>query len=97
MIAKVKLKKKAELTTETMVLIALALIFLIIVAFVMTGKIKIFSKGLGDCESKSGKCMDKGSCYGTVTGFDCSDAKECCILQKIYIPHFYFHNLQVLC
>lgn len=75
-----KSRKKAELSIEMMVLIALALIFLIIVAFVMTGKIKIFSKGLGDCETKSGKCMDKEeSCYGTVTGFDCADKKICCM------------------
>ena len=84
MITKIKLHKKAELTTETMVLIALALIFLIIVAFVMTGKIKIFSSALGDCKTKSGLCISSSDCSskgGSETGFDCGSDKTqvCCM------------------
>lgn len=76
-----KLEKKAELSTETMVMIALALLFLIIVAFVMTGKIKIFSSTLGDCENKGGICKSKGTCYGTETGFDCSEKTHVCCMN----------------
>lgn len=84
MISKQKLCKKAELTTETMVLIALALIFLIIVAFVMTGKIKIFSSTLGSCETKSGVCTSTDQCStlgGTETGFDCKDTTQICCMN----------------
>lgn len=76
-----KLEKKGDITIETVVLVALALIFLIVVAFVMTGKITIFSKALGDCENKGGKCMASGACYGTESGFSCTDKSEICCLN----------------
>ncbi len=76
--------KKAEITVETMVLIALALIFLIVVAFVLTGRISIFNKAVGDCKSKAGICTSASECTlldGTETGFDCSDTTEICCMN----------------
>lgn len=74
--------KKGDITIETIVLVALALIFLIIVAFVITGKISLFSKGIGGCENKGGLCFeDEEDCYGTVGGFDCTDKTQICCLN----------------
>ena len=46
--------KKGDITIQMVVLAALALIFLIVVVFVMTGKLKIFSTTLDDCKNKDG-------------------------------------------
>ncbi len=73
--------KKADMTIQVVVMAALALIFLVIVAFVMTGKIQLFSKGLGDCENKGGRCMSEGSCYGTESSFTCAEKGDVCCLN----------------
>ncbi len=83
MISKLKFRK-AELSIEMMVLIALALIFLIIVAFVMTGKVKLFNTALGSCETKSGVCTTSSECNtlgGSETGFDCTDTTQVCCMN----------------
>ncbi len=74
-------KKKGDLTIQVVVLAALALIFLIVVVFVMTGKIQLFSKGLGDCENKGGQCLPEGSCYGTESSFTCQEETDVCCLS----------------
>ena len=77
------MRKKGDITIETIVLIALALIFLLVVVFVMTGKISLFSKTLGDCKGKGGICTTSGTCQdkaGSETGFSCTEETDiCCI------------------
>lgn len=73
--------KKGDITIETVVLVALALIFLVVVAFVMTGRIALFSKTLSDCENKEGICTPAGGCYGTESGFSCADTSQICCLN----------------
>ncbi len=75
--------KKGDMTIQVVVLAALALIFLFVVVFVMTGRIRIFSTALDDCTNKQGICVTEGTCtteYGGVSGsFSCSESQECCL------------------
>ncbi len=76
--------KKADLSMQFIALAVLALIFLIVVAFVITGKVGIFSKGLSDCENKGGWCMTKTECsnsQGTESGFTCAGKEDVCCLN----------------
>ncbi len=76
--------KKGDLSMQFIALAVLALIFLIVVAFVMTGNVGIFSKGLSDCENKAGWCMTKTECSsneGTESGFTCAGKEDVCCLN----------------
>ena len=74
-----KYVKKAELSIEFIVLAAIALIFLIVVGIVMTGKIGSFSSSLSDCKNKGGECVKEGACYATESGFTCDKGNVCCL------------------
>ncbi len=74
--------KKGDMTIQFVVLAALALIFLFVVVFVMTGKINIFNKTLDDCTNKDGICVNSGTCSaegGVAGGFNCPTGEECCL------------------
>jgi hypothetical protein len=74
--------KKGDITIQMVVLAALALIFLIVVVFVMTGKLKIFSTTLDDCTNKDGMCVNTGTCDaegGSASSFSCPTGQECCL------------------
>ncbi|MFA6888283.1 MAG: hypothetical protein WC254_02195 [Candidatus Woesearchaeota archaeon] len=75
--------KKGDMTIQIVVLAALALIFLFVVVFVMTGKIKIFNTALDDCTNKQGICVSTGTCATEYNGFSgsfsCSNGEECCL------------------
>ena len=77
----IKKNKKGDMTIQVVVMAALALIFLVVVAFVMTGKITLFSKHLGDCENKDGRCVSEGNCYGTESSFTCPEKTDVCCLN----------------
>ncbi|PIN79543.1 hypothetical protein COV16_03625 [Candidatus Woesearchaeota archaeon CG10_big_fil_rev_8_21_14_0_10_34_8] len=75
---------KGELSVEMIVLAALALIFLIVVVMIMTGKIGNFSKSLGDCENKGGICVSASECTqegGTESSFNCEESTDVCCLN----------------
>ncbi len=81
-----KQTKKGELTMQVVVLAALALIFLIVVLFIMTQKSSLFSKGLSSCENKAGICVAsetlcKDDNAGTVSSFSCTDESQICCLN----------------
>lgn len=75
--------KKGDMTIQVVVLAALALIFLFVVVFVMTGRIRIFSTTLDDCTNKEGICITKGTCSaeynGIAVSFSCPEGEECCL------------------
>lgn len=78
------MNKHAELTLSVIVMAALALIFLVIMIAVFTGKISLFSKDLSACETKNGICLTETEvCDGQKTSFTCSDLagqkRTCCI------------------
>jgi len=63
----------------------IALLVLIVLALIFTGRIGGINKNIGDCENKGGTCasIDAGGCMpGTAQSpiFSCgSDTKVCCI------------------
>lgn len=71
--------RKADMTIQIVVLAALALIFFIVVVYIMGGKLALFSGELSSCENKGGECVDAGtvSSYGTATAFTCPENQEC--------------------
>lgn len=83
-VIRVKQNKKGDLSMQFIALAVLALIFLVVVAFVMTGQIALFGKGLSDCENKAGWCTTKTECssnQGTESGFSCSGKEDVCCLN----------------
>ncbi len=71
--------KKADMTIQVVVLAALALIFFIVVVYIMGGRFSMFSEELSSCENKGGICVDAGTCYGTSGDFTCPENEECCL------------------
>lgn len=74
----------------------IALVVLIVLMLIFTGKTNVLSKGLLNCESKGGTCELKGvdngqtSCTnvgGTVSNaFDCDTGYICCFQEKKTLP-----------
>ena len=67
----------------------IALVVLIVILLIFTGKTGGVERGLLDCGSKGGKCVEENTCEsqwnGTVSNvFDCtSPSEDCCFtLQK---------------
>ncbi|MBI2548365.1 hypothetical protein HYW21_03370 [Candidatus Woesearchaeota archaeon] len=63
------------------VMAALALIALIIIVMLMTGKIRFFNKNVEDCETKGGECVAQGSCSGFgQVDLTCPKDRVCCTI-----------------
>lgn len=69
----------------------IALVVLIVLMLIFTGKTNVLSKGLLDCTSKGGECLNAGSdngktsCTnigGTVSTFECNAGYICCFQEK---------------
>ncbi len=77
--------KKGDISIEFIVLAALALIFLVVVAIVMTNKIGGFSKSVSSCVNSNGLCVpDENSCYakgGNPSGFSCDNENDICCMN----------------
>ncbi len=81
-----KMNSKSQGISINVVIIAvLALVVLVVLTFIFTGKVKIFSEGLQSCEAKQGEC--KSSCSeneAKIANTNCPEggAKEnkiCCV------------------
>jgi len=84
----VKNNKKAQgLSINVIIIAALALIVLVVLATIFTGRVRIFSQTLEDCASKQGqcypnKCPDNSA---LITNAKCSEADrnagkdKCCV------------------
>ena len=72
-------EKKGDMTIQVVVLAALALIFFIVVVYIMGGRFSMFSGELASCENKGGVCVDSStdSAYGTKADFTCPENEEC--------------------
>lgn len=60
----------------------IALVVLVVLMLIFTGKTGGLSKGLSDCEGKGGACVQgeicpKNSLYSSA--FDCKEGKRCCV------------------
>ncbi len=80
-----KRKKAQSLSINTIIVAALALIVLVILASIFTGRIRIFSEGLQSCTAKQGKCYSNNCPSNTalVENTDCENKKPkqiCCVM-----------------
>jgi hypothetical protein len=83
--------KKAQGNTFWIIIGAvIALVVLIVILLIFTGKSTTLERGLLDCDSKGGECVNAGTCKsvekGTLaTAFECSGdnhGKECCFVPQ---------------
>lgn len=61
-------RKAQSLPMNTIVIAAIALLVLVILALIFTGRINVFSRGVAECSSQGGKCFSD-SC-GTETALN---------------------------
>jgi len=74
-------KKAMELSMNTIIVAVIALIVLVVVALIFTGRFSIFTRGLDDCEQVGGKCrLSCGSGWIKHPSAACEDTiDDCCI------------------
>jgi hypothetical protein len=77
-------KKGAELALNAIIIAVLALLVLLVMAFIFTGKTQIFSQGTDACATKQGSCVDMAErCSGPIINAkDCADKdppQKCCV------------------
>ena len=75
------MKKGVELALNTIIFAALAVIVLIVLALIFSGRLSIFSRGTDDCYTAGGQCVDVRECSVLNRAeFGCGDdALVCCI------------------
>jgi len=83
------MSKKGQANTFWIIIGAvIALVVLVVLLLIFTGKSNQLEIGLLECESKGAECVDKGTCRadgGTLSSsFECPDAEtqECCFTKK---------------
>ena len=75
------MKKAQSLSMNTIIIAALALLVLIIIALIFTGRIKLTREGIDACGNNGGRCMPKtaDACTGVddkVLNYRCLDADK---------------------
>ena len=84
----VKKSKRAQgMPINVIIIAALALIVLVVLAVIFTGRVKIFSESLQSCAAKQGSCEQyrgtqpkcPSSNQAVITNTDCEKNKVCCI------------------
>ncbi len=85
------MKKAQGISLNVIIVAAIALLVLVVLAFIFTGRIALFSKGLADCDEVAGAsceydCSDLGEGYikdPTRACFDASgdviQGESCCV------------------
>jgi hypothetical protein len=76
-------KRAQSLSLNAIIIAALALIVLVVIAMIFTGKINKWSGSVEECTNKGGICADEcgvdtAQNYVTQNG-KCSDEKVCCL------------------
>jgi hypothetical protein len=75
------MRKAQSLSMTTIIVAALAVLVLIILALILTGKMRIFGTATGSCENQGGDC--EAGCEPNerpLMGTNCPEAKPmCCI------------------
>ena len=78
-------KKAQGLSLHVIIIAALALVVLVVLIMIFTGRMGSFTTNLNSCETKGGNCdtiKDRQCPPGStdLPGFDCEDKnKKCCI------------------
>ena len=79
-----KNRKSQGLSVNVIIIAALALIVLVVLTVIFTGRIKIFSQTLEDCESKQGNCkVSCGPDETKITNAKCSKEKPVCCIKVL--------------
>ncbi|MBU0756462.1 MAG: hypothetical protein KKF44_00215 [Nanoarchaeota archaeon] len=84
-------KKAQGLSVNTIIVAALALLVLVVIALIFTGKIQLFTSSSDECTNNGGICVTdeidletgqlkycSGSYDKVESGFDCSEDFVCC-------------------
>ena len=68
------------MSLNVIIIAALALIVLVILIVIFTGRINVFGKGVSSCTSQGGSCVSPSdrNCFEPTTGKLINDCKEAC-------------------
>ena len=72
--------KKADISITTIIVAAIALVVLIVLIAIFTGKINFFSEDVVSCATRGGSCVT-GACQGPIVpNTECQlSNRKCCI------------------
>ena len=79
------LRKAQGLTLNTIIIAALALLVLVILALIFTGRIQIFGSESSACQNNGGQCRAGPSCEGNEVVYNavrCPESQICCIATE---------------
>ena len=70
-------RKAQGMPINVIIIAVLALIVLVVIAAIFTGRVRIFSQNLESCAAKQGHCDSKcGSNYAVVTNTNCPETEQ---------------------
>ena len=75
------MRKGQNLSINTIIIFALALVVLVVLLGVFTGKIQVLSSA-SECPQRGGKCLDPDlqTCDYVIVGYRCAKSEEiCCV------------------
>jgi len=80
-------KQGVEITVNTLIIMALALIVLIVVVFMFVRGAREGGTAFFGCESRGGECVPIGSCKDSegrvdITCTSCDEGEECCLFKE---------------
>ena len=79
------MKKAQGLTLNTIIIAALALLVLVILALIFTGRIQIFGRETASCKNNGGECNTGTDCpAGSIVynAVKCPEGQVCCLKTK---------------
>ncbi len=65
-------KKGSEMTLNVIIIAAIALIVLVVMLFIFSGKIKAFGQGTDSCTAKGGSCTAEGYSASCIKAGSCA-------------------------
>lgn len=85
------MRKKADLSLNTIVVAAIGLTVMVILIVMFIGKARLFGKGVSSCTEKGGECVAGFTvCLNTggvtISGTDCDDSGQVCCYKKPVQP-----------
>ena len=80
------MKKGQGLSMNTIIIAALALLVLIIIALIFTGRVRLFRTGIEDCVNQGGQCVLKQYCKDStdrnLKQMNCDTNYVCCVTSR---------------
>jgi len=80
------MKKAQGISMNTIIIAAIALLVLVILAVIFTGRMGDWSKKTRECKNNGGECLSKDECKQkegqASTLIDCGSQQVCCIMAK---------------